>query len=170
MSLARTKAHRLILAIATIAMAAACSSSPTGEEDSQPTATEYRAAVDATVECIRSEGFTTTTTPRNDGVTIAIEVTSNPKVAELAGQRLDTCLSKHLNQIEADFLAANRASGTDRELLYEQLVECLDKAGIVGAESGMSEGDLGQLIVDQKSEEERDEAFNCMSAALTLFT
>ena len=151
--------------------AAGCSPAEEAAAESGPTETEYLQAVDATVECIRAEGYAVTTEPNPDGLTVGISVSASTD-ARAAMQDTNTrCFAKHLDAVEAEYLAANAATGTERDRLYEELISCLEDNGVTGAKSGMSEGDVTSLIFEQLPDEEsRFPAIECVSDRITLFT
>lgn len=101
-----------------------------------PGEAEYLAAVEATQQCVAADGFTVSPvfeTPTGDyqfNVSVEADETS-PEIAEAIEESYSRCSDEHLSSVALQYHSQN-LTGEAREAAMEQLVNCLEQAGISG--------------------------------------
>lgn len=151
-----------ILVTAAVAVSA-CSAGPT-PTPSIPTEAEYRAAVQATADCVAAAGFDVSTVEKSEAsgeYRFGID-NAEPSAFEAT---YDQCANDHQNQIEQAYLGATRLSGQARDAAMHDLVKCLTDVGVSGLSEGTTDSrTFVKAIWDQlESDAEREsQAMACM--------
>lgn len=114
------------------------------------TLSEYTDSVEAARKCVELGGFGTSA-PRQvgDGVRLDFVVRPEGKAAEEAFEVLTTCRSAHLEAVESVYLAQHSRIEEGREVLEEELLDCLENHGVSDVPTGLQDFQLFELLRDR---------------------
>ncbi len=163
-------AHRssktIIASLATALVVASCGTGPLAGSGSVSDA-EFRKAAQAAADCIESQGWIADgPQPGAGGIGYTVGVSTEPDTDADAQQEatdaLDACWQRHAASTASAFYASLELTGEARESKYEELVGCLEEAGVTGVKVGDPEGVVGSAIGDNP------EGVECMQRYLWM--
>lgn len=101
-----------------------------------PTEAEYRAAVQATADCVAAAGFTVSAVEKSQ---ISGEYRFGIDNAEPSAYEpaYDSCAKEHLQDVERAYLGATRLTGEARDAAMRDLIDCLAAVGVSGLSDGV---------------------------------
>lgn len=138
--------HPALLGLALTLSLAACASG--AEAENVPSEADYRTAVELTADCVADDGFEVSEVElRPDGITYGFSITSSRDTDLTAVDGVYAqCSSRHLDSVESRYLASLELSGSEREGVYVEFVECLAAAGVATVVVGDDEGTVTSKI------------------------
>jgi len=127
--------HWLLTAVAVglaVSSMAACSEGADDDSD-RPTAAEYRQAVELTRSCVEDAGFSVgPIAEAPDGISLQFSI-DTPEGAEAdVDAAYSACEEEHLLEVATAYLGGRHLTGEAREQAMQELVDCLENAGITG--------------------------------------
>lgn len=162
----RTAGLTLVTAAALLLGSCAGEADPSSES-TRPTEAEYRTAVEATIECIRAEGYEVLEPsygPDQRSLQLSISTTG---MSEAEHEQLDSvydaCATAHLDEISDVYLSGWELTGAEREEAMEKLVECLEKSGIHGLNPAETDSRvfISAIYADERTESESMSGISC---------
>lgn len=148
--------------------------------DGEVTTAEYERAVFATQDCVEAKGWRTGDLEVGlDGHTLSFAViwptASDPdrehELSDTAASAFEECASELLDQVEVAYMQSQRPVGRERFEMGQQLVACLQSAGIDGVPVGVTEAELVETIVahERGLEDPPVDPWLCRERYITLF-
>ncbi len=109
---------------------------------------EYRMALEAVRECVVDHGMRATPLqPNPDGIRLEFALSSDTANATEIGAVWDECWRSNAEAVESVFLAQQALPATERDDLDDDLVQCLDRAGVPDVPTGLSDAALFDRLV-----------------------
>lgn len=134
------------------------------------TLAEYKQALESTRNCLEEAGYSTSEPYVNlDGIlwSFGIDVEEGAD-QDVMSKTYDSCRATHIGDIEKRYFAANLPSAAERDVLIDELIECLDDIGVSGVTHAMKEEEIVSLIV-QNNPEDPSGGFICLEGANLAF-
>ena len=115
----------------------ACTAAPA--ETRAPTEAEYRAALQATVDCLVAKGFEASLewSELSNGYATSIDNTQDREAEAEAAY--NDCWAEHTRDIELAYQESQRLSGGEREDAMSDLLSCLTGVGVTGLDAGTND-------------------------------
>lgn len=163
------KVVRIAGAVALVGGIAACSSGPGGAAGI--TEADYRAAVQATADCMRADGWEVSeVAPAADGVTYGFTITASEATDDGIDAAYESCAGRHLNRIESQYLSGLELSGAERDAVYLEMIACLEAVGVETVSPGDDESTvtwkIDEAIALGGQDVDADGAWNCQQRYL----
>ncbi|WP_341360906.1 hypothetical protein V5H98_07365 [Georgenia sp. M64] len=145
-----------------------------GAENDQVTEAEYRAAVQATADCMNEGGWEVGEVTENpDGVTYGFVITTEGDDAAASAAvdgAFSSCAASHLNEVESAYLSGLQLSGAERDAVYEQMITCLEAAGVttvvLGDDESAVTSKIDAAIATGENAVSADDAWRCQQRYL----
>lgn len=159
-----------ILVVVTGLTLAGCSDSDEVEPlDGEVTLVEYHRALERARTCVEEAGFTPTgIQPEANGVlwTFGISDLTDDET-EKAGEISDACIDKYAYEAEKGYFLANVPTGTERDELMSNVIECLESVGVSNVSPTDTREEITTKIVDTLPE--YGPGLMCLEQGLALF-
>lgn len=154
--------ERITAAACAVLLLSACT--PSATDSQAPTEAEYRAAWQAGADCLVSKGFDARVDWSELSNDYAMEIQNTQgRDAEL-DEAYNECYAEHMDEIVNAYQETKRVSGSERESVMRELLECLGDLGVTGLDAGTNDSRVFvKAIWEQLSDTpEEIEAMACM--------
>lgn len=139
------------------------------------TLAEYRGAIEAEARCVQEAGYQTSSIkPKPDGIMLDFSISVPAGIdweqfdEDAASSAKDSCYEQYARVVERQYFQQNIPTGTERDAMFDAMLQCLNDAGVTGLTRSDSEQDVVASIVAQLPDD-LAAGFACMDRYTFVF-